>query len=242
MILPRFFTDNINSDFIIITGDDAKHISKVLRLKEGDTLTACDMCGIDYIGTIDNITSENVSVKINEKHHSQAEPDIEVTLYQAMPKGDKLELIIQKAVELGVHRIVPILTHRCVSRPDEKSMTKKLSRLQKIAEEAAKQSGRGRIPKICEMLSYKNALAQMQEHNHAIIFYEEATAPLNEMLKNIKGSLAIMIGSEGGFELSEIEDAKALGIPTATLGKRILRCETAPLAALSVIMYETGNM
>lgn len=239
--MPRFFTSNINGNSLIIEGDDAKHISKVLRLKEGDKITACDN-GTDYFGEIESITSEQVSVKIHETSPSISEPSLEVILYQALPKGDKLELIIQKAVELGVHKIVPVLTHRCVSRPDNKSMAKKISRFQKISEEAAKQSGRGRIPEICDMITYKQAIATMKTHNHAIIFYENETAPLRDLLANISGSLGIMVGSEGGFEQSEIAFAHENGIDTASLGSRILRCETAPLSALSVIMYETGNM
>lgn len=160
----------------------------------------------------------------------------------AMPKAEKLELIVQKAVELGVGEIIPVLTRRCVSRPDSKSFEKKRVRLARIAAEAAKQSGRGRIPQVREMMDLRSALEEMAARPGAMLFYERSTAPMREVLDRIEGEASLLIGAEGGFDESEVELALSMGIPSLTLGPRILRCETAPMAALSVLMYHTGNM
>ena len=173
---------------------------------------------------------------------SQSEPSVKVHLYQAMPKGDKLELIIQKAVELGVGSITPVMTRRCVSKPDAKSMAKKLERYNRIALEAAKQSGRGKIPQVKPLLDLNEALDEMAETSCPILFYENATAPAKEVIDQAGQEIAVLIGSEGGFDESEVVKAKEKGCQVLSLGKRILRCETAPLAALSIIMFETGNM
>ena len=159
-----------------------------------------------------------------------------------MPKADKLELIIQKAVELGVDTVTPVMTKRCVSKPDEKSMAKKLERYNRIALEAAKQSGRGKIPQVLPMMDLKSALIEMEKSSCPILFYENATAAAKHVIAQADGEIAILIGSEGGFEEEEVAWAQQSGCHVLSLGKRILRCETAPLAALSIIMYETGNM
>lgn len=181
-------------------------------------------------------------MKVLSRSPSVTEPNVSVHLYQAMPKADKLELIIQKAVELGVNSITPVMTRRCVSRPDAKSMKKKLERYNRIALEAAKQSGRGIIPQVNPLLELDQALGQMQQSGCPILFYENATAPARQLLQSATGEISILIGAEGGFDEDEVERAKDAGCSILSLGKRILRCETAPLAALSIIMYETGNM
>lgn len=240
--MPRFFTDHITDDRLVITGEDAKHISKVLRLKQGDMLTACDMAGFDYHAEIQELTADAVTAVITEKLPSHTEPTVYFTLYQALPKGDKLEFIVQKAVELGVSSIVPVMTRRCVSRPDSKSMEKKIQRLQKIAFEAAKQSGRGMIPQIAPLMDYKEAISAMAADERAMLFYENATDDLKGVLTDAPASVSLMIGAEGGFDEGEIDFAKGKNIPVLSLGKRILRCETAPLCALSILLYETGNI
>ncbi len=160
--MPRFFTNEINEDNIVLTGSDANHIGRSLRMKKGEEITVC--CnGIDYNCTIASITADSVYLDLVEKHPCAAEPNINVTLFQAVPKLDKLEYIIQKSVELGVSRIVPVLTRRCISRPDEKDFAKKLPRLNKIAAEAAKQSGRGMIPEVTPVVSFKQSLAMMDD-------------------------------------------------------------------------------
>jgi len=145
--LPRFFIEDINSETAIISGADATHISKSLRMKVGEGITLCDMKGTDYFCEIQSI-AEIVICRVVSTEKSKTEPSVKVTLYQAIPKLDKFEMIIQKAVELGVHEIVPVLTNRCISRPDSKTMGKKIERFSKISYEAAKQSGRGIIPHI----------------------------------------------------------------------------------------------
>lgn len=240
--MPRFFTETISENGGVITGDDAKHISRVLRMKAGEGLTACDTKGYDYDCIIETVDDREVNLRVLSVNPSRSEPDVRVSLYQAMPKGDKLELIIQKAVELGVDSITPVMTKRCVSKPDKKSMAKKLERYNRIALEAAKQSGRGKIPQVLPMLEFKEALAQMAKTSCPILFYENATAPAKEVIAKAGNDISILIGSEGGFDEEEVAMAQQSGCSVLSLGKRILRCETAPLAALSIIMFETGNM
>ena len=240
--MPRFFTQTISAEGGIISGDDAKHSSRVLRMKVGELLTACDTKGYDYDCLIESLSDREVSLRVLEVRPSQSEPDVRVSLYQPMPKGDKLELIIQKAVELGVDSITPVITRRCVSKPDSKSMAKKLERYNRIALEAAKQSGRGKVPQVCPMLDLPQALDEMAQTSCPILFYENATAPAKQVIDGAGKEIAVLIGSEGGFDESEVELAIQKGCQVLSLGKRILRCETAPLAALSIIMFETGNM
>ncbi len=240
--MPRFFTETIDETKGIITGDDAKHIAKVLRMHTGERLVACDTMGKDYDCVIAELSDKEVALTVERVYPSETEPTVKVTLYQAMPKSDKMELIIQKAVELGVSTIVPVQTKRCVSRPDAKSMAKKLERYNRIAMEAAKQCGRGRIPQVLPMLDYSEAIAAMKADDRAFLFYENSTSSFRKELEQGVSSVSIMIGAEGGFDEAEVEQALAAGVASLSLGKRILRCETAPLAALSIIMYETGNM
>lgn len=240
--MPRFFTETIDETKGIITGDDAKHIAKVLRMKAGEKLVACDCQGRDYDCVISEVCDKQVELTVEKVYPSETEPSVKVTLYQAMPKSDKMELIIQKAVELGVSAIVPVQTKRCVSRPDAKSMAKKLERYNRIALEAAKQCGRGRIPQVLPMLDYSEALTAMKADERAFLFYENSTSSFRKELEQKVSSVSIMVGAEGGFEEEEVSKALEQGIASLSLGKRILRCETAPLAALSIIMYETGNM
>ena len=240
--MPRFFTETINETKGIITGDDAKHIAKVLRMKTGEKLVACDCQGNDYDCVISEVTDKQVELTVERAYPSETEPTVRVTLYQAMPKSDKMELIIQKAVELGVSAIVPVQTKRCVSRPDAKSMAKKLERYNRIALEAAKQCGRGRIPEVLPMLDYSEALTAMKADERAFLFYENSTSSFRKELEQKVASVSIMVGAEGGFEEEEVNKALEQGIASLSLGKRSLRCETAPMAALSIIMYETGNM
>lgn len=239
--MPRFFVDEKPTDTAVITGEDAVHIGRSLRMRAGEEITLC--CdGTDYFGVITRITESEVFCEIKHTALSESEPDVFVTLYQAIPKGDKMELIIQKAVELGVGRIVPVLTDRCVSRPDEKSFRKKLERYRKISESAAKQSGRGIIPQISEIINVKQAAELMSECDVAVICYEKGGISLNEAGLKGSRSIGVFVGSEGGFEEKEVELCVLKGAKAVGLGKRILRCETAPLAALSIIMNITGNM
>lgn len=239
--MPRFFSQDISGDTAYIKGNDAFHISRSLRMKKGEEIIVCDTKGTDYVCVLEEFGDE-VTAKILSKSKSITEPDTFVTLYQAIPKSDKLELIIQKSVELGVSRIVPVMTKRCISRPDEKSMSKKLERYNKISLEAAKQSGRGIIPQICPMINYDKALSEASKDDISFICYEGGGQRLNSI--NFEGvkSLSIFVGGEGGFEAEEVTEAEKQGIIKTSLGARILRCETAPLAALAIIMNLTNNM
>ena len=235
-----FFSDIVTTPIHSITGEDAQHIIKSLRMKAGEELSVCDSSSIQYDCRIESIGNNQVNVQILDSYPCRNEPHTKVTLYQALAKGDKMDFIIQKAVELGVTEIVPILTARCVSRPDDKSMKKKIERWNKIALQAAMQSRRGAVPKVKPLLNLSDA-AKIAGTS-AIVCYELGGRPLGELTKNRQDTISLFIGSEGGFERTEVEEILHAGGSAATLGNRILRAETAPLAALSVIMYLTGNL
>lgn len=238
-----FFTaNNITSNQYILSGENAKHISKVLRMSKGEELTLITPNKMQCSCEVFSISSDSVTVDILSKKPCKNEPDVEITLYQALPKSDKMEFIIQKCVELGVTKIVPMISARCISRPDTKSIRKKRDRWQKIAMQAAMQSRRGIIPEVSDCVSFKTASELAKHHEQTIFLYEMGGKSVKSILdgKHPK-SIGIFIGSEGGFEQSEADLIEKNGGSLATLGKRILRCETAPLAALSVIMYQTNN-
>ncbi len=243
--MPKFFEDNLTQmdEFYNIEGENARHISFALRHKVGDIITLCDKKGSDFDCTIIKFSEKGVQVRIDGVRKNECEPDIKVVLFQALLKGDKMEEVIQKSVELGVYEIYPVLTSRCISKPD-KNFDKKIDRYNKISLEAAKQCGRGIIPKIHNVITYKEMLSKMKESDGAIILYEsENDLHLKEYMagKN-KKSIALAIGCEGGFSEEEIEKAKEEKIESVSLGKRILRAQTAPVCALSCIMYESGNL
>lgn len=240
--MPRFFVNEIDENDIVLTGDDARHIGRSLRMKPGEPVTVC-CCGTDHFCTIDRITGDAVYLKLIEKKQCAAEPDIELTLFQAVPKLDKLEYIIQKSVELGASRIVPVLTRRCISRPDPKDFAKKLQRLNKIAEEAAKQSGRGIIPEVAPMTDLNGMLEMIKSIDRTILLYEEkGGCSFGEVpLADIR-SAALIVGSEGGFDKEEADRIADAGAVRVWLGNRILRCETAPITAISILMFLTNNM
>ena len=170
------------------------------------------------------------------------EADVKVTLFQAVPKGDKLDTIVQKAVELGAVRVCPVITARCVSRPDKKSFEKKRERLNRIALEAAKQSGRGIIPEISPLMTFDEAVSELAKQDFPVICYECGGINFSEVGLKSGSSIGVFIGSEGGFESGEVEKCTAAGAVAVGMGRRIMRCETAPLAALSIIMNLTGNI
>ena len=237
-----FFTQHdIKDNKHIIAGENAKHISKVLRMKIGEEITLVTPDNTQCTCEISDINSDSVIVDILSRKPCENEPDVFVTLYQALPKSDKMDYIIQKCVELGVSRIVPVISARCVSRPDNKSLKKKQERWQKIALQAGMQSRRGIVPQVCECVSFKEAVKLSEQNDKNIIFYEMGGESVRKILNEKVKSIGMFIGSEGGFEQSEVDLVVESGGTPATLGKRILRAETAPLAGLSIIMYETGN-
>lgn len=241
--MPRFFVESLAGDPIVIEGGDARHIALSLRMKQGEELILCDGKGTEAVCAVASLCPESVVLDVKERRASETEPKTRVTLYQALPKADKMEYIVQKAVELGVYRIVPVLTSRCISRPDEKTAAKKRERLCKIAAEAAKQSGRGIIPEVDGVLTFKNAVKEMSTAGLPIFFFEHASLPLRKyMEKYTGGDIAVMVGAEGGFSDEEAAFAEENGLLSASLGPRILRCETAPVAAIAAIMYAAGEM
>lgn len=239
--MQKLFVDFVPKGKVILNEEQSRHIAKSLRMRVGDMLMLTCGDGNDYGCMIDEIDRAAVTLSVCYQQANSSEPSVKVTLYQGVPKGDKMEDIIQKCTELGVTCICPVLTKRSVSRPDEKSAKKKQLRYQKIALEAAQQSGRGIVPEIGEMVSLDQAV-EKDKSEIKILFYEGGGAPLTEIIgKDIK-SVSIYIGPEGGFAEDEVERIRANGAAVATLGKRILRTQTAPVAALSAIMLLTGNL
>ena len=207
----------------------------------GEPVTLCMPDGYLCLCTITDVEKDKVTVRIEDKQRCTSEPSIDVTLFQCVPKGDKMDLIIQKAAELGVKKLVPTLSARCVSRPDEESADKKVRRFQKISLQAAMQSQRGCIPDVSNYITFERALELAKAYDLSVIFYEVTGQAIRNILSvnTVQPkSICVFIGSEGGFEESEIMKAQDAGIHVATLGKRILRCETAAIAALTLIMYE----
>ncbi len=239
--MPKFFVskENINDHIITLEGDNAKHIGNVLRAKIGDKITVCDGEGRDYECEIEEITKGSVAAKITDIFSNNNEPSIKITLYQGLPKADKMELVIQKCIEIGIDRIVPVKTEHTVVKLEGKE-EKKLQRWNKIAEAAAKQCGRGKIPRVCGIMSFKDAVIEAAGLDSAIIPYEkERDNSLKSFAKEFRGeSIGIFIGPEGGFSEEEISFAKERGISSVTLGRRILRTETAGLVASVILLYE----
>ncbi len=243
--MPRFFIQSGPEDGRLrIAGEDARHMVRVLRMKVGDEVTLCNSAGVDYSCVIEEAQPEQVICRVLCEMPSSGEPTAFVTLYMALPKADKLEFVVQKAVELGVSAIVPFVSERCVSRPEEKSLRRKAERWRKIAAEAAKQCGRGRIPDVRDVVTYAQAVAEAGQAETALFFYEcERETPLRGAIGGrMLTDVSLMIGPEGGFAPREAEQAQAGGLTSVSLGKRILRCDTAPLVALAAVMYESGNL
>ncbi len=241
--MPKFFLSYVPDEQAVLTGEDGRHIAKSLRMRPGETLTLCDCIGMDYEGEILSIEGETVTIKILACTKCAAEPTLKATLYQALPKQDKFDSVVQKAVELGVARVVPVMTARCVSRPEEKALAKKVERWRKIAVEAAKQSGRGILPQVGDAMPFRLAVEEAEAAGGVnLLFYEGGGARISALVDESVRTLSLFIGPEGGFEASEVELAAAHGIRAATLGPRILRTETAPIAALAAIMQASGNL
>ena len=244
--MPKFFvkTEQIQDEEIVIKGTDIKHIKSVLRMKEKDPIEICNMESQEnYMCEIHKIEEEQILCKIIQKKEETSESEIKVTIFQGLPKSDKMELIIQKSVELGVYDITPIEMARCVVKLNEKDKKKKIERWQKISEVAAKQSQRDIIPKVNEIISIKQISNIMNQYDVIIVAYEkERQNTIKEELQQIKkqkfNKIGIIIGPEGGLEEKEIEYLKENGAKVVTLGKRILRTETVALNVLSNIIYE----
>lgn len=241
--MSHFFINSsqITADILTIVGDDVNHMKNVLRMRSGETFTAADENGIFYHCEVDILDKQQVTAKILDKEQGGSELSSKIYLFQGLPKSDKMELIIQKAVELGAYEIIPVATKRAIVKLDAKKEASKLKRWQAIAEGAAKQSGRMLVPQISEVKTFGEALQMAKALDVNVIPYECAKGMdgTREIFGSIKPgmSVGIFIGPEGGFEESEVEKAQELGIQPVTLGKRILRTETAGLTTLSILMY-----
>ncbi len=241
--MSKFFIprENISSEKLIICGEDVKHITKVLRLGVGDVITCCDGMGNDYEVKI-SVVGADVECEIIKQSKAETEANIRVILIQGIPKAAKMDYIIQKTTELGICEIYPCEMARCVSKPEG---GKKTERWQKIAKEAAKQSGRGIVPLVHDSIKLSDAIEILKSADVAFVPYECAE---NDFLKPVLQSadspktVAFMIGPEGGFDKDEIEKLTTCGIPAISLGKRILRTETAAEAVLAMVMYELGDI
>lgn len=241
--MPRFFMqDKPENGRLTLTGENAHHAGRVLRLRPGEAVTLCDGAGMDYDCTVETVEKDEVVCLVQASHPAETEPKQRMTLFMALPKGDKMEFIVQKAVELGVSEIVPYLSENCVSRPEKTG--KKVERWRKIAAEAAKQCGRGCLPCVAEVVPVGEAIARAAQSETALFFYEnEKQTGLKQVLDHGVGrTVALMVGPEGGFAPAEAEQAKQAGLTSVSLGTRILRCETAPVAALAAVLYAGGNM
>ena len=239
--MVRFFVtpEELAGTSLTLTGENAQH-AKVLRLKEGEQALICDGAGEEALCRLES--SADWRWEVLERRASETEAAVLVSVYMAFPKADKLEHVIQKATELGAYEIVAFPSARCVSRPDEKSLKKKLERWQKIAASAAEQSGRGRIPQVIVLSSYQEALTRAAQADKALLFYEnERATTLKMALAGGYKTVSLLTGPEGGLEEKEVSQAMAAGLQVCTLGKRILRCETAPLCALSAVMFDAGE-
>ena len=245
--MPRFFIDkaSIETDqdrtLAHIQGEDSFHIARSLRMAVGDTITVCDNEGYEYDGILEKIRDDDTVVRLENQRLAAGEPPLFITLYMAYPKGDKLEMVIQKAVELGASRIVPFESSRCIKRPKADKVVEKTKRLTRIAVEASKQCGRGRLPVVTPPMSYTEMLASASRDDLALFCYEgEGTKNIRDILtaQERPKTLSVIVGSEGGFSPEEASEAVKAGLTLTGLGTRILRCETAPDYALSSISYQ----
>lgn len=241
--MNRFFgkSENISENIIIIDGQDVNHMKNVLRLKIGEQVMVNGGDNRDYLCEIEEYSEDKATLKVCEVVESDRELSSRVYLFQGLPKGDKMELIIQKCVELGVHEIIPVSMKRCVVKLDDKKAASKIKRYQAISESAAKQSNRNIIPQITDVMTFKEAIAYAGKLDMAMVPYElaEGMESLRNKLTQIKPGMdvGIFIGPEGGFDISEIEYAMEKGFEPVSLGRRILRTETAGMTMMSILMY-----
>lgn len=247
--MPKFFvpTNQIEKDKIVIQNDDVNHIKNVLRAKVDDKIDICDYnTSKNYVCKIEEIEDKVIRCKIIEEIDSNVESEVKVSIFQGIPKADKMELVIQKSVELGAYDITPIEMKRCVVKLKEKDKTKKIQRWQKISEVAAKQSGRDIIPNINNIININKLCESLEKYDLVLVAYEneKINTLKNELIKiknNKKVKIAIIIGPEGGIDKSEIEQLEKYNAKIVTLGNRILRTETVALSMLSIIMYELDS-
>lgn len=250
--MPKFFikNENILDNKVIIEGNDYNHIKNVLRKNIEDELNICNSeNGINYLCKIKEINEKQIILNIEEEIESTSESNLKITIFQGLPKAEKMELIIQKSTELGVTAIVPTVMKRCVVKIDDKDKSKKIVRWQKIAEVAAKQSGRDKITKIEDFKNIKNICENINDYDAILLAYEnERNNSIKDEIQLLKQldkqeyNIAIIIGPEGGLELEEVQLLQNAGAKVITLGSRILRTETVSLTLSSILMYELGDL
>lgn len=235
----RYFASEFTETTAALTGPDAHHLGRVMRAKAGDEVILCDGAGFDYTAAVTAVAPDRVEFRLLEKRPTAAEPSVEMTLFAGYPKQDKLEFIVQKAVELGAARVVPFFSRFCVAAP--KKEDQKNLRYARIAAEAAKQAGRGLIPAVELPLDIKDLPARFDQFDLVLFFYEGGGQSLRTLVKDQK-RIALITGAEGGFSPEEAEKLIAAGAVPVGLGPRILRCETAPVAALAAVMTLAGQL
>ena len=240
--MPRFFVspEDISEGKISISGQDAFHIARALRMAVGDEITVSDGSGKEYSATLSRIRDDACEADIIEERISGSESPLEITLFMAMPKGDKLETVVQKAVELGATHIVPFESERCIKRPSADKVDKLVARLTKIAHEAAKQCGRARLPIVHPIIKIAEVAKKISDFDLSLFCYEASgTRPVRSVLDECGDirTLSAIVGSEGGFSPAEAKMLVDCGAVAVGLGPRILRCETAPEYILSVVSY-----
>lgn len=241
--MPRFFItpDAVSAETAVITGDDAYHISRSLRMRVGEELTLCDACGNDYFCRITSITDSEVTLAVTGSAATETEPPYKVTVFQALAKGDKVDTVIQKSVECGAFAVTPLVTSRCTVKLSAADAEKKRARWQRIAAEGAKQCGRGIIPEVTSLCDIKNAKSIFADFDAVLFCYEKAERPLRDVLGTLGTDvkrIAVVIGPEGGFSEDEARLMEKAGAVTVSLGKRILRTESAAPFILACLSYE----
>ena len=244
--MPKFFikSNQIENNKITLIGEDVKHIANVLRKQIGDEINICNIVTSEnFLCQIKDINKEKIECNVIKNLQSEAEPNTEITVFQGLPKAEKMELIIQKCTELGAKAFVPVTLERCIVKLDAKSEAKKIERWQKIAETAAKQSGRDAIPTVEKLINLQKVCNLIQKYDIVLLAYEnESKTTLKQVLRNLPNNknlkIGIIIGPEGGLTKEEVETLEKAGAETITLGKRILRTETAGFAMTAAIMYE----
>ncbi len=245
--MPRFFCTQKQGDLFEITGQDAFHLARSLRCRKGEEITLCDGAGTDYFCVLESLADDVCTARVVQQSPSQTEPPADITLFIALPKGDKLEEIIKAAVPMGVTTIVPFVSQYCVAKPKADRQDKITARLNKIAKEAAGQSQRGILPTVTSAKSWKQLLELAKEPDVGLVFYEKGGQKVSDLIRpastgpSQKPRIGLFVGAEGGFSEAEIAALGKVGVVTATLGPRILRCELAPTAGLALVLNALGE-
>ena len=245
--MRRIFVKSVLEDSLTITGEDAHHLGRVMRAKVGDHIVVADDIGQVGEYAIQGFTENTITMSLVTRLEENTESPLKLTLIQCLPKGDKMDLIVQKATELGVNRIIPVASANCVVRYDNKKAVARQAKWQKIANEAGKQCGRSQLPEVAPIGNLKDLLVAIQQEKTSGIcmcYENEEQQGIKNYLQSQQGAqhLQVIIGPEGGFSLEEADLAQAAGVTAVSLGTRILRAETAAIAAMTVMQYENGDL